>query len=64
MTRKHSISRYSATGVRTAPLLLVALLLASSTQTLANSEGSSMWQDARIGVNGGTIGALVIPLSN
>ena len=23
-----------------------------------------MWQDARIGVNGGTIGALVIPLSN
>lgn len=64
MTRKHSISRCSAIDVRTAPLLLVALLLASSTQAVANSEDSSMWQDARIGVNGGTIGALVIPLSN
>ncbi len=64
MTRKHSISRCSAIDVRTAPLLLVALLLVSSTQAVANSEDSSMWQDARIGVNGGTIGALVIPLSN
>ena len=64
MTRKHSISLCSATGVRNASLLLVALLLASSTQAVANSEDSSMWQDARIGVNGGTIGALAIPLSN
>ena len=64
MTRKHSISRCSAIDVRTAPLLLVALLLVSSTQAVANSEDSSMWYDARIGVNGGTVGALVIPLSN
>ncbi len=64
MTRKHSISLCSATGVRNASLLLLALLLASSAQAVANSEDSSMWQDARIGVNGGTIGALVIPLSN
>ncbi len=64
MTRKHSISRCSATDVRNASLILVALLLTSSTQAVANSEDSSMWQDARIGVNGGTIGALVIPLSN
>ena len=64
MTRKHSISRCSATDVRNASLILVALLLTSSTQAVANSEDSSMWYDARIGVNGGTVGALVIPLSN
>lgn len=62
MTRKHSISRCSAIGVRTTPLLLVALLLASSTQAVANSEDSSMWHDARVGVDGGTLGAIVIPL--
>jgi hypothetical protein len=64
MTRKHSISHRAGTGVRTIPFLLVVLLLAASTQVVATSEQSSMWHDARAGVNGGVLGALAMPLTN
>ena len=64
MTRKHSISQYSGIGVRITPLLLVALLLAASTQAAATSEQSSMWHDARTGGDGGVIGALEMTLTN
>ena len=64
MTRKHSISHCAGTGVKAIPFLLVVLLLAASTQVVATSEQSSMWHDARVGVNGGVIGALAMPLTN
>ena len=64
MTRKHSISRYSGIGVRITPLMLVALLLAASTQAVATSEQSSMWHDARTGGEGGVVGALEMALTN
>ncbi len=64
MTRKHSISQYAGTNVRVTPFLLVVLLLTASTQVIATSEQSSMWDDARIGVSGGVLGALEIPLTN
>ena len=64
MTRKHSISQYSGIGVRIASLMLVALLLAASTQAAATSEQSSMWHDARTGGNGGVLGALEMTLTN
>ena len=50
--------------MRVAPFLLVVLLLTASTQVIATSEQSSMWNDARIGVTGGVLGALEIPLTN
>ena len=50
--------------MRVAPFLLVVLLLTASTQVIATSEQSSMWDDARIGVTGGVLGALEIPLTN
>jgi len=64
MTRKHSISQYSGIGVRIASLMLVALLLAASTQAAATSEQSSMWHDARSGGDGGVLGALEMTLTN
>ena len=64
MTRKHSISRYSGIGVRIAPLMLVALMLAASTQAVATSEQSSMWHVARTGGDGGVLGALEMALTN
>ena len=64
MTRKHSISRYSGIGVRIAPLMLVALVLAASMQAGATCEQSSMWHDARTGGDGGVIGALEMTLNN
>ena len=50
--------------MRVTPFLLVVLLLTASTQVIATSEQSSMWDDARIGVTGGVLGALEIPLTN
>ena len=50
--------------MRVTPFLLVVLLLTASTQVIATSEQSSMWNDARIGVTGGVLGALEIPLTN
>ncbi len=64
MTRKHSISQYSGIGVRIAPLMLVALVLAASTQAVATSEQSSMWHEARTGGDGGVLGALEMALTN
>jgi len=64
MTRKHSISQCAGTNVRATPIILVVLLLTASTQVIATSEQSSMWNDARIGVTGGVLGALEISLTN
>jgi len=64
MTRKHSISQCIGTNVRATPIILVVLLLTTSTQVIATSEQSSMWNDARIGVTGGVLGALEISLTN
>jgi len=64
MTRKHSISQCTGTNVRATPIILVVLLLTASTQVIATSEQSSMWNDARIGVTGGVLGALEISLTN
>jgi len=64
MTRKHSISTWLGQNVRASTVLLVSLLLLVPSQAMANSEQSSMWHDARDGVNGGVLGALAMPLNN
>ena len=64
MTRKHSISTRLGQNVRASTVLLVSLLLLVPSQAMANSEQSSMWHDARAGVNGGVLGALAMPLNN
>ena len=64
MTRKHSISLRVAKAMRIASVFVAALLLSSLTTTVSSSEGSSMWDDARLGVNGGTVGAVAISLGN
>ena len=58
MTRKHSISLRVAKAMRIASVFVAALLLSSLTTTVSSSEGSSMWDDARLGVNGGTVAVL------
>ena len=50
--------------MRIASALVVGLLLSSFAITVTSSEGSSMWDDARMGVNGGTVGVIAIPLGN
>ena len=64
MTRKHSISLRAAKAMRITTAAVVALLLSSLTMTVSSSESSSMWDDARLGVNGGTVGAIAISLGN
>ncbi len=50
--------------MRITTVVAAALLLSSLTTTVSSSEGSSMWDDARLGVNGGTVGAIAISLGN
>ena len=64
MTRKHSISAWLGQNVRASTVLLVSLLLLVPNQATATSEQSSMWHDARTGVNGGVLGALELSLTN
>ena len=64
MTRKHSISLRVAKVMRITSVIVAAILLSALTTTVSSSEGSSMWDDARLGVNGGTVGAIAIPLGN
>jgi len=64
MTRKHSISLRAAKAMRITSLVIAALLLSSLTTTVSSSENSSLWDDARLGVNGGTVGAIAISLGN
>ena len=64
MTRNHSISLRPAKAMRIASIAVAALLLSSLTTTVSSSEGSSLWDDARLGVNGGTVGAIAISLGN
>ena len=64
MTRKHSISLSAPKTMRITTVLITTLLLSSLTTTVLSSEASSMWDDARLGVNGGTVGAIAISLGN
>ena len=64
MTRKHSISLRAASRMRITSALVVALLLSSFSTTVSSSEGGSLWDEARLGVNGGTVGAIAISLGN
>jgi len=64
MTRKHSISLSIAKAMRITTAIVTALLLSSLTTTVSSSEGSSIWDDARLGVNGGTVGAIAISIGN
>ncbi len=64
MTRKHSISAWLGRNVRASTALLISLLLLVTNQATATSEQSSMWHDARTGVNGGVLGALELSLTN
>ena len=64
MTRKHSISAWLGRNVRASTILLISLLLLVPNQATATSEQSSMWHDARTGVNGGVLGALELSLTN
>ena len=64
MTRKHSISAWLGRNVRASTILLISLLLLVPNQATATSEQSSMWYDARTGVDGGVLGALELSLTN
>ena len=64
MTRKHSISAWLGRNVRASTILLISLLLLVPNQATATSEQSSMWHDARTGVDGGVLGALELSLTN
>ncbi len=64
MTRKHSISAWLGQNVRASTILLISLLLLVPNQATATSEQSSMWHDARTGVDGGVLGALELLLTN
>ena len=64
MTRKHSISAWLGQNVRASTILLISLLLLVPNQATATSEQSSMWHDARTGVDGGVLGALELSLTN
>ncbi len=64
MTRKHSISAWLGRNVRASTVLLISLLLLVTNQATATSEQSSMWHDARTGVDGGVLGALELSLTN
>ncbi len=64
MTRKHSISAWLGQNVRASTILLISLLLLVPNQATATNEQSSMWHDARTGVDGGVLGALELSLTN
>ena len=64
MTRKHSISAGLGQNVRASTILLISLLLLVPNQATATNEQSSMWHDARTGVDGGVLGALELSLTN
>ena len=64
MTRKHSISACLGQNVRASTILLISLLLLVPNQATATNEQSSMWHDARTGVDGGVLGALELSLTN